>query len=92
MTAAALFRVCLSRIEAEDSAWVETLRDKALAAIAGGGGSVGVLVEGEENGKRFQRQADMNAVEVADVCERALAEADGDQTSSTIFDFSKLGF
>jgi hypothetical protein len=72
-----LQRICAAQIAAGNSAWVTDLRDKALALITKGKGQLSALVSASLNGKTFGRTILLTAIEEADICQSALAEAAG---------------
>lgn len=86
-----LQRVCLAQIRAGNSTWVQKLRDDALAKIAQGGGMLAPLNSAGQNGKSFGREIRLDAVQVADIAQAALDEAEGlgsGGTGMTVPDFS----
>lgn len=96
MTAESFQRVCATRVKAGAAgiAWVQALRDRALAKIAAGGGQIYVVETGSGAGKTFGRRTLLDCVIVADICDQALADGRnggaGDTYAATSFDFSQL--
>jgi hypothetical protein len=90
VTADALIEVLIAQIDAGNEAWVDALLAKALQKIADGGGMIAPLTGTGLNGKNFNREVRLDAVQVAQACQLAKAHACGNDVSSTSLDFSGL--
>lgn len=90
MTADDLLDVLIDEIADDNTAFVTSLLATARAKIAAGGGLVAPLTSASLNGKNFNRDVRLDAVQVARVCRLALAHAEGGGVSATTLDFSRL--
>lgn len=94
MSDAQSFRyLCAAQIRRGHRAWVEALRDAALAKMAGGKGGVSALLQASANGKSFTFETRLSSIQVAEITMAALDEADGlgrGSTGITVPDFSSV--
>lgn len=96
MTVAEFTKVLVAEMEADQStAFVDGLLRDARAAIKAGKGTIGSMTSGSLNGKTFQKQIDLTALEMLQACRAALKQylndgQDDDEVSATYPDFRNL--
>lgn len=96
MTVEAFASLLVQEMEADQStAFVDTLIKDARAAIKAGKGTIASLASSGLNGKSFQRQVHLSAIDILAACRSALQQYlnDGDDdltVSSSRPDFSNL--
>lgn len=95
MTADDFVNVLVAEMEADEStAFVDQLLKDARAQIKAGKGTAGTLTSSALNGKSFSRSVQFSAVEMLDICRRAIRRYtlgdDDTEVSATRPDFRGL--